>query len=178
MKKNILSLIAIASVSTLLIGCGGGGGDEDGGTPIDPEILDENITAISLYDLDVSGDLGYMLSVNIDGTLDPADNITYYFCEDKFGDATPGVGVPVDAKYNYLATYENSRDYDIGFIQNVNDTSIWLYSQIGREGFGVYPIISNNGLLEEGNTYDINFEGTIEINGIATIDCSTIPQDS
>lgn len=181
MKKNILKLIAVASVSTFLIGCGGSGGDDDGGTPINPTIVDESIDSIAFTQLrDVSGDQGYKLSVNIADALDPADNITYYFCEDKFGDATPGQGVPDGAKYNYLATYENSYDYDVGFIQNVYPTAIWFYSQIGS--YGQYWITSDNGHFLEGEIYPLadsieNDTGTIEINSISEIDCSTITKD-
>ena len=57
MKKNIVRLIAAATVSTLIVGCGSGGDDE--GTPINPIIVDESIDTIALTQLrDVSGDQG------------------------------------------------------------------------------------------------------------------------
>ena len=166
MKKNIVRLIATAAVSTLIVGCGGGGEDE--GTPINPVIVDESIDTIALTQLrDVSGDQGYMLSVNIADALDPANNVTYYFCEDKF--------------YNnndYLAVYENSNDYDVGFIQNVYSTQIWFYSQIGS--YGQYWVTSDNGHFLEGEIYPLteNVTGTIEINSISEIDCSSIPKEN
>ena len=171
MKKNIFSLIAAAIFSTMIVGCGGGDDDLDDGTPINPIVVDESIDSVAFTELrDVSGDKGYMLSVNIADALDPADNITYYFCENKFFDNN-----------DYLATYENSYDYDAGFIEYAYSTRIMFYSKIGR--YTRYEVSSSNGQFLEGEIYplfdeEILVEGTIEINSISEIDCSSIPKDS
>lgn len=90
-----------------------------------------------------TGNYGYKITVNIAGALQPQDNITYYISTDKFGDATPGIGVPDGTQYDYVAYSSNGTLYDIGFFYYNTTASVGLYSQVGKTNFTTYEIIDN-----------------------------------
>lgn len=170
MKKNILRLIATAAVSTLIVGCGGGGDDE-----IDymGENDNDSISMVTIADLVNTG--GYKLTM----VFDESSKREYYFCKDISGLSY------TDQTLDYVAYATGIGEYvpwesqpSIGAGSLTIDGDILQFHTINGYPEGSPEVLADQpyaGYLEEWSIYDYTNDygsGSINILSISPYDCS------
>ena len=161
MNKIIqLGLVGLSAIA--LTACGGDNND--------------GITEVTFSDLTSTGVDGYKINVTIDdGDESIFDDITYYFCSGALG---PGPDYEDYAAVSGELTGEEP-DFDHGKL-NEDLTALDFYSDSENIPVNGYTVYSDNGILEEGQTYDFMWwddvpTGSVHINSISPFDCNSVP---